>query len=585
MNKIYIKNASYADNVKGINGLFEPKQLRRMDNLSKTALYAATKTLDDIGIDLKKEKEDIGLIISTGRGPIKQTCDFMDSIISDSDVLASPMAFSQSVHNAIETSITMLLNLRGPCLTISQGGDSFASAAVTAKSWLLSGRCKYVLLGAADEEHTVISQEYENRILKKECAAFFLLTTEKTPNELIIEDIKSDDFNPSLYPFELAVSNEIFITKAGTRRVVEDFIKADLAGKKKDTMSIFSNKNISELMQSADSGEKQNIYNGIKILCSLDDAETEKAGALEDICFESMIRRNQINFLTSGSTGIAQNCIHTGDMVKEEARGVAFLFQNIDRVISTVLSHHSYGFIFTLQMPRYLNLPVLSYPPVPVLEWDKMLKKGDLLVTFPLFLKYLMELDFKFPPGITILTSTATCPDDLMENLYRNGAQRVIEIYGASETGAIGFRENPGTPFSLLPCWDYKSDGELIKNISRKKTDLRKDLPDIVKIKGDRLFSVVERIDKAVQVAGVNVSPSKIEGVLKRHPMVKDVVVRLGQERLKAFIVLQKGIGEQEARKSLHAYMENVLTVHEMPKNITFGDKLPLTAFGKKTDW
>ena len=585
MNKLFIKNSAYADGVKGLNQFFDRLQLRRIDTLSKMALYAAAKTLYDIGIDLNKGKNDIGLIIATGRGPVKQTCDFMDSIIDDGDILASPLAFSQSVHNSIETSITILLNLLGPCLTISQGGDSFASAAVTAKSWLLSGKCKYVLLGAADEEHPVILKEYENKIRKKKCAAFFLLTLDETPDELIAENIKSDDFNPSLSPFELARKTCVFLTKDGTRRIIEDFAKAALAEKKKDAMLVFANKNISELTQNLNSGEKQNIYDGIALLCSIDNDKAVDSGTINEICFEAAQKHNRINFSTSGSMGIPQNCVHTKDMVKEEVEGVAFLFKNIERVVSTVLSHHSYGFIFTLQMPRCLNLPVLSCPPVPVLEWTKTLKEGDLLVTFPLFLNHLMKIDFKFPQGVTILVSTAPCPDELMENLYRNGAQRVIEVYGASEAGAIGFRENPGAPFFLFPFWDYKEEDGLVKSISRKTTSLQKNLPDIAKVKGDRLFSVIERIDNAVQVAGVNVFPSKIEKTLKQHPMVKDAVVRLGQERLKAFIVLQKGVNEKDAKTILHNYMEAVFTVHEIPKNLTFGNKLPLTALGKKADW
>ncbi|MCL2390483.1 MAG: beta-ketoacyl synthase chain length factor [Endomicrobia bacterium] len=585
MNKIFIKSSAYADGVKGLNQFFDQMRLRRIDALSKMALYAAAKTLYEIGIDLNKEKSDIGLIIATGRGPVKQTCDFMNSIIDDGDTLASPLAFSQSVHNSIETSITILLNLRGPCLTISQGGDSFASAVVTAKSWLLSEKCKHVLLGAADEEHPVISKEYENKILKKKCAAFFLLTLEETSNELVAEDIKSDDFNPSLYPFELARKTCVFITKDATQRILEDFVKAALAEKKKDIMSVFANKNIPELMQNLDIDEKQNIFDGITTLFSIDNDKVADTGTINETCFESARKHNKINFSTSGSTGDPQNCVHTKDMVKEEVEGVAFLFKNIERVINTVLSHHSYGFIFALQMPRCLDLPVLSYPPVPVLEWTKTLKEGDLLVTFPLFLKYLTKFDFKFPQGVTILVSTAPCPDELMENLYRNGAQRVIEIYGASEAGAIGFRENPGAPFFLLPFWDYKEEDGLVKSISRKTTSLRKNLPDIAKVKGERLFSVIERIDNAVQVAGVNVFPSKVEKTLKQHPMVKDAVVRLGKERLKAFIVLQKGVNEKNAKTILYNYMETIFTVHEIPKNLTFGNKLPLTAFGKKANW
>ena len=161
----------------------------------------------------------------------------------------------------------------------------------------------------------------------------------------------------------------------------------------------------------------------------------------------------------------------------------------------------------------------------------------------------------------------------------------MIEIYGSSETGAIGFRESAGSPFFLFPFWNYEERGGEMTEISRKATSLKSELPDIVRTKGERIFSVIERKDHAVKIAGINVYPLKIEKLLKKHTDIKDVVVRSGGDRLKAFIVLREDVDEKAAKKSIHDYMKSVLTAHEMPKNIVFGSHLPLTPFGKKADW
>ncbi|MDR2427015.1 MAG: beta-ketoacyl synthase chain length factor [Endomicrobium sp.] len=586
MNKLYVKSSAFADKANGIEEFFETKQLRRIDNFTKAALFAAAKTLYEAEISIKDNKEDIGLIIATGRGPVKQTCNFMDSIIDDGDVLASPLAFSSSVHNSLETAISILLNFRGCCcLTVSQGVDSFESAVNTAKSWLLSQRCKYVFLGAADEMHPVINKEYGHKIYSGTHAAFFLLTFEKTENEFIFSDIVKDDYNPTIQAFELAKTYSSFLNKKDIRRIISDYVKTYLAGRKKDVFSVFENPAIKDMLKDIDRSEKEEIFSGLKLLCSVNDANNEGNKDIENVCAKFINKSKQINFFTSGSTGLPKSCIHSQDMIKEETEGISFLFNKIKRVVTTVPSHHSYGFIFGLQLPKFMNLEVISKPPLPFLGWCEILQEDDLLVTFPLFLKYLIDINFRFPKGITVLTSTSLCPDTVFEEIYRRGAQRVIEIYGSSETGAIGFRESAGAPFLLLPFWNYEECGSEISKVFRKKTSLCSELPDIVASKGERCFAIIERKDHAVKVAGINVYPLKIEKILKKHTDIKDAVVRSGGDRLKAFIVLRDGVDEKIAKKSIYDYMQSVFTAHEIPKNITFGLCLPITIFGKKADW
>ncbi|MCL1971874.1 MAG: beta-ketoacyl synthase chain length factor [Endomicrobia bacterium] len=585
MNKLYLKSSAFAESTNGIEELFDVKQLSRIDNFIKISLLSAAKTLSKADIKLDEKKEDIGLIIATGRGSVKQTCNFMDSIIDDGDILASPLAFAASMHNSIETYISILLKFRGPCLTISQGGGSFESAINTAKSWLLSKRCRYVLLGAADEVHPVIRKEYVHKIYGKECAAFFLLTFEETDKEFIFESGMKDDYNPSMHAFELAKRHMPFLNKKDMERIIPDFIKTSLSGKRKDVMFVFDNLSAKEMLKKIEKKEKEEVFSKLKLFCGINNIDITENKEIEEICFDAFMRNNQINFFTSGSTDIPKNCIHTHEMIREETEGVSFLFNNIKRVVTTVPAHHSYGFLFGVQLPKLLNLSVVSKAPLPFLEWDKILRDGDLLVTFPMFLKYFIDMDFKFPKGVTILTSTSPCPDNIFDEMYKRGAEKIIEIYGSSETGAIGFRESSGAPFFLLPFWNYIEQGSVISEVYRKKTDLRSELPDIVRSKSERVFSVIERKDHAVKIAGINVYPLKIEKILKKHNDVKEAVVRLGDERLKAFIVLNDGVSVKTAKKSIYDYMQSALTAHEMPKNITFGDKLPLTPFGKTADW
>ena len=587
MNRLFVKNSVFAEDIRGISDFFSEESLERLDKFSKISLYAAARTLSDADISLKEEKNDIGLILSTGRGAVNQACELMDAVIEQGASGVSPLNYILAMQGSPLHAVASRLNITGPCVTVSQGAGSFKSASVTAASWLLSGRCKYVLLGASEETHPVIFKEYEQKIFNKEGAAFFLLTLEETGNVFDISDYGSDEYNPSAYAFSLARKLAPLVNRRDMTRMVSDYIKTRLSGSRTDIMMVFqSSRGVNDMLKSVKKEQKDEIYDGLKSLCMINDAKNSYQGDnIENLCYESMRKNNSISFFTSGSVGKAKHCVHTDAMIKEETEGLAFLFNKNKRIISTVPAHHSYGFVFTVQLPKFLDIPYVSHPPIPVLEWDKILKDGDVFMAFPLILKHLVSLDFRFPQGVTVVTATSACPDYIIEELYKRGAQRVIEFYGASETGALGFREQAGKPFFFLPFWDYNEKDGFVHDVIRKKTGFRHEIPDIVKLKSERLFSIDGRKDATVKVAGINVFPSKVENMLKNHPMIKDAVVRMGAERLKAFIVLKKDADIKTAKKSIDLYISSVFTVHEVPKHITFGDELPVTPFGKKADW
>lgn len=126
------------------------RALRRVDHFSRLALLGACLALEDAG-RLGPAKDRLGVIMATGYGPTRTTFAFLDSVINDGDALASPTHFSSSVHNVAAAHLSMLLNITGPCLTVSQFEMSFGSALLTARQWLLANRVDAVLLGAVDE--------------------------------------------------------------------------------------------------------------------------------------------------------------------------------------------------------------------------------------------------------------------------------------------------------------------------------------------------------------------------------------------------------------------------------------------------
>ncbi|WP_428898327.1 4-coumarate--CoA ligase [Parelusimicrobium proximum] len=596
----FINSVALARNTDGLDKYFDVKSLRRTDTFTKLALKAAAKCLDTSGLSLKEEK-NIGLIISTGYGPVQKTCDFMDSIINDGDECASPLAFSGSVHNAALTQVSILLNIKGPALTVSSLETSFESALTAAKVWLNTGRCECVLLGAVDEIHTVAEKvisanpwvfEFVKNKDMGAGAAFFLISKRESVLSEPLDDIlnKATPLHPSKDAFNLAVKTAPMLDKDDIHRIAADYIKTELARAGHDIMGVFGSCESENLLDKAEPELRDKILSGLNCLLSGENkmllAKTED---IDKNCYELFKEHRLINFYTSGSTGVIKNCLHSEKEVKEEAIGVSGLFKGVKRIITTVPSSHSYGFIFGLQLPKVIAAPLEVKPPVPVLAWGEILKEGDLFIAFPMFLKQLDSIDFKFPKGVTVLTSTAPCPDELIERLYKNGLMRLIEIYGASESGAIGWREKAGEGFKLLPFWNGEIKDGKLERISRKENDLSVELPDIVEVGEDGRFKPVGRKDNAVQVAGINVYPQKVERILKNHKAVSEAAVRLMRpdegERLKAFIVLNVGFKAADIIADLRVFMRRNLSMHEIPRSLSFGAKIPVTDYGKKKDW
>lgn len=158
-----------------------PRKLRRMDHFTRMTLLAAHRALDDAQC-LESLPANLGIVISTGYGPAQTTFDFLDSIIEDGAKLASPLAFSHSVHNIPAGVLSILLGTPCPQTTLCQLSSPVTTGLLTAAMWLAEGRVDTVLFGAVDET-TPLLKENTARLsassaLPGEGAAFFLLNND-----------------------------------------------------------------------------------------------------------------------------------------------------------------------------------------------------------------------------------------------------------------------------------------------------------------------------------------------------------------------------------------------------------------------
>lgn len=301
---------------------------------------------------------------------------------------------------------------------------------------------------------------------------------------------------------------------------------------------------------------------------------------------------SQLVFRTSGSTGQPKPCMHALADLQQEVEYLSEALAGTRRVLAAVPAHHIYGFLFTVLLPWRLDgIEVVDVRHVTPPALPRMMASGDLLVCHPAHLALLARFTGPLPRGVSGLTSTAPCPLELARALTAEGAfDRLLEVYGSSETAGVGVRETPASAFQLMPFWarDAADAARLVRR-AQDGAERSVALEDQVQWVTERGFTVRRRLDDAVQVAGTNVFPARVRGVLLQHPQVNDAAVRLmapGEgTRLKAFIVPAAGVDVKRLASELERWTAARLSAPERPKGFTFGERLPVSDCGKLSTW
>lgn len=189
---------------------FEARRLRRMETQSAQILLASCQALEMAGQPVAQEKP-FALSLGIGPGSLQNTCKFIDSILQDGDELSSPTAFAGSVHNSAGLTLSLFLNLRGPCVTSGQFNTSFGAALLTAQSFLYNAMAPYVLVAVADSVNPVacaLREKYPQVLggafsagYPTHAAAAFLISARKTPHaKAKITDFQFSCLQPAYVP-------------------------------------------------------------------------------------------------------------------------------------------------------------------------------------------------------------------------------------------------------------------------------------------------------------------------------------------------------------------------------------------------
>lgn len=368
--------------------------------------------------------------------------------------------------------------------------------------------------------------------------------------------------------------------------IVEDIFRTEIVKQRKDSLAFFDRQEMEQVRALdpavlAQATAQVGTYFGFT---------PQRFSSLQELISQSYdaYTRNQFVYLTtSGSTGKPKLCLHTQEMMDIEGKSVGNHFTRARRFVTLTPRQHLYGLSFAIFFTSLFDIPTTPVAPMPLQPWHTLLREGDVVAGFPLFWEYFLKAGNTLPAGVTAVTSTAPCPKGLFARLKQAGAVRVVELYGASETGGIGVREAQEDPFEINDFWEV-SCREGTYKIRRKGIEGWLDFPDQVEFVPPRGIFPLKRMDRVVQVAGVNVSLTHVEHVLQSYPAVAACKVRLMRpeegRRLKAFIVLKQP-ASAEVLPAIQSFLSKKLSSHEMPRHFTFGATLPTNVMGKDCDW
>ncbi len=293
--------------------------------------------------------------------------------------------------------------------------------------------------------------------------------------------------------------------------------------------------------------------------------------------------------------GLAPNA-RTGELAPADAVRPPFresADEGQPRVVSLVPPQHIFGFLFTVLLPSMMDWEVVDLSRSAPGRIHRTLRPGDVIVATP----HQLELAFDAAPTVNLpdrvraILSGAKVPSQLWKRAAGVGLP-LTEVYGSTQSAGVGWRTSDCDPFLLMSDIEcaQNSKPQSITGDPLQLTRLGTALPlqDVLTWSGPRRFQLGPRLDRNVQVGGVNVSPSAVARVLEAVPEVAAAAVRLdtATERLKAYVVpAAPGVALDVLETRLRRRASAKLRSPERPQTYSFGPSLPTTPSGKPSDW
>lgn len=317
---------------------------------------------------------------------------------------------------------------------------------------------------------------------------------------------------------------------------------------------------------------------------------------------------------TSGSSGHPKLIRKTKDQISAEAHfwknslesALGWKWEPSDRFLVTVPLCHLYGLIWGYELPRLLGAEVQYTTPSTFLGTEFL--DSDILIAIPYTLKVWKEQNVPLPRRI--ISSGSKFPVSLAQSFRAEGKVDIREIYGSTETGAMGYR-NPmwKARFTLLPmltpklisvkeeevllvksdfvskvAWELKLDASKQSHwVETNLTDesgyfLTNDIGDY----SETGWNYYGRIDRLTKVKGKRISLDIVESLISSITEVQDVAVvsYSNDEETELACMIISILSPEEIQKKL----SKDLPASHLPKKMSIVENIPKLPHGK-TDY
>ena len=261
-------------------------------------------------------------------------------------------------------------------------------------------------------------------------------------------------------------------------------------------------------------------------------------------------------------------------------------------VLGSVSVQHMYGLSFRIMLSLYLGLPIyrqqLQFPELLLI--NSQLQKNVIWVSSPTLLHSFhqaQDLALATSSVKAVISAGGMLTDDCKKFLQKYICPFVLEIYGSTETGVIGYRcDQPYWRTLSTVKYTVTEHGISVQSAWCQEEQT---LSDVI-IEHEHGFELLGRLDRIIKLADKRISLLAIEKQLLAHNWVADVYIvkELQNSHLTAWVALNaSGIeqwrrqGRKQIIQSLKSYIAGDVEKIALPRQWRFSTYLPRNTQGK----
>ncbi len=247
---------------------------------------------------------------------------------------------------------------------------------------------------------------------------------------------------------------------------------------------------------------------------------------------------SEIVFKTGGTTSEGKEVVKTFENLVNECLDIneELKFENGLKFITTTTDEHLFGFTFFRMLPDVCGFDRcearINYP-------EDINVENAVLITTPSFLEAMRKFEAKPPVNPKVIITAGAKLEDKTFEYALTIAERVIEIYGSTETGVIAYRTSPEE--KKLKLFKGIKIIETTDSYTKIQTSYSKISPVVI---GDRIkltdgkVEFLGRCGRVLKVQEKRIISDDIENAVKELFGIEDVYCFEHAGKLAAIAVL-----------------------------------------------